>query len=75
MKKVNNFMNILIFVLVSVLVMRAILSYINYTRHIALFAVNGWLWYEDVFVWGKYIVPVMVVCVIVKMIVSKKMQN
>lgn len=72
MKKANIFMNILILASVSVLVMRAILSYINYTRHIALFAVNGWLWYDDVFAWGKYIIPVIAVCAIIKTIASKK---
>ena len=72
MKKINLFANILICVSMGFWVIRALLSYINYTRHVALFATEGWLWYTDVLVWGKYIIPVVVVCLVSKFFLNKK---
>ena len=72
MKKINIFINVLICTSLGLWVMRAILSYINYTRHIELFATNGWFWYDDVLIWGKYIIPIVVVCLITKIFLYKK---
>ena len=72
MKKINLFANILICVSMGLWVIRALLSYINYTRHVALFATEGWLWYTDVLAWGKYIIPVVVVCLVSKLFLNKK---
>ena len=75
MKKVNNLINILICTSMMLWVIRAVLSYINYTRHITLFATNGWFWYDDVLNWGKFIIPIVVVCVVVKLVICKKTKN
>ena len=72
MKKINLFANILICVSFGIWVIRALLSYINYTRHVDLFVTEGWLWYADVLVWGKYIIPVVVVCLTSKFLLNKK---
>ena len=72
MKKLKVITNVIICVSWGLLAIRALLSYINYTRHIELFAAEGWFWYTDVIMWGKYIIPIVVVCVVVKIILHKK---
>ena len=72
MKKLNVFANVLICSSLGLWVIKALLDYNNYTRHVALFTTNGWLWYTDVFAWGKYIVPIIIVCIIIKFVLSKK---
>ena len=74
MKKINYFINTLIYTSLGLLVIRAALSYINYTRHIELFAANGWFWYDDVLNWGKYAIPIVVVCMILKFVILKKVK-
>ena len=71
-KKLKLFANILLWMSLGLLAARALLSYNNYTRHVELFAAEGWLWYTDVFVWAKYILPITMVCLIVKIILQKK---
>ena len=72
MKIIKVLANVLICVSLGLLAIRALLSYINYTRHIELFASEGWFWYTDVLVWGKYIIPILAVCLIAKLILRKK---
>ena len=72
MKKLNVIANILICLSLGLLVIRALLSYNNYMRHVELFNANGWFWYTDVLEWGKYILPIVGLCVIVKFILRKK---
>ena len=72
MKKLKVFANVLTCISLGLWAIRALLSYINYTRHIELFAAEGWLWYTDILVWGKYILPIVVVCFIVKIVLHKK---
>ena len=72
MKKFSIFANILICVSLGLWVIKALLDYNNYTRHIELFATNGWLWYTDALALGNYIIPIIVMCFIVKYIFRKK---
>jgi len=72
MKKLNGFANVLICVSLGLWAIQALLSYNNYTRHIELYATEGWLWYTDVLAWGKFIIPIVVVCLIAKFIFRKK---
>ena len=72
MKKLNVFANVLICSSLGLWVIKALLNYNNYTRHVELFTTNGWLWYTDVLAWGKYIVPIIIVCIIIKFVLSKK---
>ena len=72
MKKVTNFINLLIGTSIGLWVIKALLDYNNYTRHIELFDANGWLWYDDVLIWGKYIIPIVVTCFIGKFIIHQK---
>ena len=72
MKKCNVFANILICASLGLWAIKTLLDYNNYTRHIALFAANGWLWYTDALSWGKYIIPIVLICLIVKFVFRKK---
>ena len=75
MKKINNFINILICTSLGLWVIQAMLSYSNYTRHVELYATNVWFWYDDVMVWGKYIIPTIAVCLIAKFIIYKRVKG
>ena len=72
MKKLNVFAGILIYASLGLLAIRAFLSYNNYTRHVELFASEGWVWYTDVFAWAKFIIPIVIVCIVLKLISRKK---
>ena len=72
MKRFNVFANVLIYVSLSLWAIQALLSYNNYTRHVELYAAEGWLWYTDVLTWGRYIIPMVAVCLIAKFIFHKK---
>ena len=74
MKKINNFINILICTSLGLWVIQALLSYNNYTRHVELYAANGWFWYDDVLLWGKFIIPIVVTCLIAKFVIHKKLK-
>ena len=41
-------------------------------RHVELFASEGWLWYTSVLAWGKYIIPIVGLCVVAKLVLRKK---
>ena len=75
MKKINNFINILICTSLGLWVIQAMLSYNNYIRHVELYATNVWFWYDDILVWGKYIIPTIVVCLIAKFIIYKRVKG
>ena len=72
MKKLNILVNILICASLSLWAIQALLSYHNYTRHVALFAANGWHWYDHVLPWGKYVIPIAAVCFLVKFLICRK---
>ena len=71
MKRVKILANVLICSSLGLWVMKALLDHNNYTRHIELFAANGWHWYTDVLAWGKYIIPIVAICLVVKFILRK----
>lgn len=71
MKKLSVFANILLYVSLGVWAAKALLDYVNYTRHVPLFAENGWFWYEDALLWGAYIIPIVVSCLIARYLFSK----
>ena len=75
MKKINIFLNVLICTSLGLWMIRAMLSYINYTRHVELFATNGWSWYDDVLIWGNYTIPIIIVCLIAKILICKKIKS
>ena len=71
MKKINHVLNFMIGASLFLCAMKALLDYVNYTRHIELFAANGWLWYDNVLPWGKVSIPLVVICLIAKFIIRK----
>lgn len=74
MKKINTFMNCLICISLGLWVIKALLDYNNYTRHVALFVANGWFWYDGILRLGKYIIPIVAICFIVKFVIHKKLK-
>ena len=71
MKKINHVLNFIIGASLCLWMMKALLDCVNYTRHIELFAANGWLWYDNVLPWGKVIIPIVAICSIAKFIIHK----
>ena len=72
MKKLNVLLNVIPGVAVGLWGIQALLAYQNYTRHIELFARNGWFWYTDTLEWGKCVVPLVVGCLVVKLVAKQK---
>lgn len=72
MKKLNIFLNVIMGAALVLWGIQAMLSYQNYTRHVELFAQNGWYWYTNVLAWGKVVVPVVAACLILKFVFRKK---
>ena len=71
-RKLNIYANVILYSSLGLWVIKALLDYNNYTRHVELFAANDWLWYTDVLVWAKYIILIAVVCIVVKFVLPKK---
>ena len=72
MKKSNILADILTWLSLGLWLIKALLDYNNYTRHVELYAAHGWLWYADVLSWGKFILPIVVICLFLKYIFRKK---
>lgn len=72
MKKFNILVNTLIWLSLALWLIKALLDYNNYTRHVELYAAHGWVWYADVLAWGKCVLPIVVICLVVKYIFRKK---
>ena len=72
MKKANTLLNILLCAVPLLWAVWALLCYQNYTRHVELFAANGWLWYTEVLAWGKWALPLIALCLITKCLLRRK---
>ncbi len=75
MKKLNNFLNILIGAFVGVFVGRGIYVYWDFKTHPDLYAVQSAPWYTSVLVSGAVTLAVVVVAVIAKIIIKKYAVN
>lgn len=71
MKRFDHVLNLIIGASLTIWVMKALLDYVNYTRHLELFAANGWLWYDSVLLLGKGIIPIVAICFITKLAIRK----
>ncbi len=71
MKKLNNFLNILIGAFVGVFVGRGIYVYWDFKTHPDLYAVQSAPWYTSILVSGAVTLAVVVVAVIAKIIIKK----
>lgn len=74
-RKLNIYVNVFLCLSLTLWVIKALLDYNNYTRHVELFAANGWLWYTDALTWSKYIIPIVVVSIVIKLVLRKKQPN
>jgi hypothetical protein len=72
MKKPAIYANVALCSSLAIWAIKALLDYNNYTRHVELFDANGWLWYTDVLAWAKYIIPIVLVCIVIKFVLNKK---
>ena len=72
MKKFDILANVLVCSSLGLWVIKVLLDYNNYTRHVELYANNGWLWYTDGLAWGRCILPIVVICLVVKYILRRK---
>lgn len=71
-RKLNIYANVLICSSLGLWIIKALLDYNNYTRHVELFGANDWLWYTEVLAWVKYSFPILVVCIVFKVALRKK---
>ncbi len=75
LKKLNNFLNVLIGVNVGVFVGHSAYIFFDYKAHPDLYAMQSAPWYSSIFVYGIFAVVVLVVAAIIKLIIRKKISN
>ena len=73
MKKINNFLNILIGAFVGVFIGHGIYVYYNYKTHPDLYAMNSAPWYTSILVYGIFTLVVILVVIIVKILIKRYM--
>ncbi|MCD8144014.1 MAG: hypothetical protein LUD79_01525 [Oscillospiraceae bacterium] len=69
MKKLNNFLNILIGAFVGVFIGHGIYIYLDFKTHPDLYAMQSAPWYTSIFVYGAVALTVVLVAVVVKIII------
>ena len=73
MKKINNFLNILIGAFVGVFIGHGIYVYYDYKTHLDLYAMNSAPWYTSILVYGIFTLVVILVVIIVKILIKRYM--
>ena len=71
MKKINNFLNILIGAFVGVFIGHGIYVYYNYKTHPDLYAMNSAPWYTSILVYGIFTLVVILVVIIAKILIKR----
>lgn len=72
MKKLNNFLNILIGTFIGVFIGHGIYIYYDYKTHPDLYAMRSAPWYTSVLVYGVVTLAVVLAAIVIKIIINKK---
>lgn len=71
MKKLNNFLNILIGTFIGVFIGHGIYVYYDYKTHPDLYAMNSAPWYTSILVYGIFTLVVILVVIIAKILIKR----
>ena len=71
MKKLNNFLNILIGTFIGVFIGHGIYVYYDFKTHPALYAMNSAPWYTSILVYGIFTLVVILVVIIAKILIKR----
>ncbi|MDD3403544.1 MAG: hypothetical protein PHQ72_09345 [Hespellia sp.] len=72
LKKVNNFMNILMGCSIGVFIGSAIFKYLDYKKYPDLYVVQSAPWYLSIQINGIALICALIICVVIKVIIKKK---
>lgn len=75
LKKINSFINILMGCFIGAFIGGTIFKYIDYKNHPELFAMQSAPWYIGIRITGIALIVVLIICVIIKIIIRKKMDR
>lgn len=73
LKKINNFINILMGSFIGVFIGGSVYKYFDYKNHPDLYAMQSAPWYTSIQITGIALIVVLVICVIIKIIIRRKM--
>ncbi len=71
MKKLNNFLNILIGTFIGVFIGHGIYVYYDFKTHPDLYAMNSAPWYTSILVYGIFTLVVILVVIIAKILIKR----
>ena len=75
LKKINSFINILIGGFIGAFIGGSIFRYLDYKNHPELFAMQSAPWYTGIQISGIALIVVLIICVLIKIIIRKKMNR
>ena len=73
LKKINNFINILMGTFTCVFIGGGVYKYFDYKNHPDLYAMQSAPWYTGIQIAGMALMIVLIICVIIKIIIRWKM--
>lgn len=75
LKKINSFINILIGGFIGAFIGGSIFRYLDYKNHPELFVMQSAPWYTGIQISGIALIVVLIICVLIKIIIRKKMNR
>lgn len=75
LKKINSCINILIGGFIGSFIGGSIFRYLDYKNHPELFVMQSAPWYTGIQISGIALIVVLIICVLIKIIIRKKMNR
>ncbi len=75
LKKINSCLNILIGGFIGAFIGGSIFRYLDYKNHPELFVMQSAPWYTGIQISGIALIVVLIICVLIKIIIRKKMNR
>lgn len=75
LKKINSFINILMGCFIGAFIGGSIFRYLDYKNHPELFVMQSAPWYTGIQISGIALIVVLIICVLIKIIIRKKMNR
>lgn len=75
LKTINSFINILIGGFIGAFIGGSIFRYLDYKNHPELFVMQSAPWYTGIQISGIALIVVLIICVLIKIIIRKKMNR
>lgn len=73
--KINNFLNVLMGSFVGAFIGSSVYKYLDYKNKPDLYAMQSAPWYTGIQVTGIALIIILVICIVIKLIIRKKMKR